>query len=93
MFFGDDFARFTDVPGFVAKEAGSMNERFDIFRFRPGKLIRSPILPEQRRRDDVDHLVRALRREDRRDQQLQRIRKVKSTLRIRIRSFQSGDDL
>jgi hypothetical protein len=51
------------------------------------------VFPEQVSRHDVDPLIRALRREDRRDQQFKRRRIVQRTTRVRVGALELTDDL
>ena len=51
------------------------------------------ILLEQLRRDQVHALVGALRRQDRRHQQFERVGMVQFAMRVRVSLLQAGDDL
>src|SRR5690606_16017605 len=60
---------------------------------RRRKIVRRGVAREQRRRDLVHPLVRALRREDRRREQLERVAMVQRALRVRVLPPEPTQDL
>ena len=69
-FDGDDAARFDDVSRFVPEETRRVDQRLEFLGNRVRKLAGCSILPEQGRRDEVHHFVRALGGKNRRNEQL-----------------------
>jgi hypothetical protein len=61
---------------FRAEEPRRLDLRLELRRRRPGERPRVGVAAEERRRDLVDPFVRALRGENRRDEQLVRVREV-----------------
>ena len=67
-----------------AEEAGGLDLRFEFRDGRARERARVRIAREERRRDHVHALIGALRGEDRRDQQLVRVREVEFGVGIRV---------
>ncbi len=82
-----------DALGLIPEKAARMDHLFEFCRIGLGESSSGPVFLEERRRNDVDHLIRALRRQDRRDQKLERVFVVERTLRIRIRGLEPRKDL
>jgi hypothetical protein len=73
VFAVDDRGGLPDVFRLVAKEPGRVDQFLEVFRFRAREGPSRPVAPEKRRRHHVDALVRALRRKDGRDEELERV--------------------
>src|SRR5215211_2562134 len=56
-------------------------------------ILRLLVLPKQISRNDVDALVRRLRRQNRRNQQFKRVRMIERGLCVWISSLESPDDI
>ena len=93
VFVRDHPARRLDALGFIAEEAAGVDHGFQFFRSGVGELPGSPVFLEQCRSDGIDHLVRALSGQDRRNQQLKRVFVIQRAFCVRIGSLQSGIDL
>ena len=68
----------------VAIEPGGLHRLFDFLLRGSREIARGFILFKQRRRDHVHPLVGALRGKNRRDEELQGIRKIELAMRIRV---------
>src|SRR5262245_38364682 len=79
--------------GLRAIEPGRADFLFERGRLGPGVVACPGVLLEQSGRDHVHALVRALRREDRGDQELERGLEVERDLGVRIGLLQGPDDL
>src|SRR6266571_3580655 len=77
----------------VAEEPGAVNILLEDLGIRRGVVLRRLVLREQRRGDDVDPSVRGLSREDRRDEQLERVRVVERAHGVGVGPLEAGDDL
>ena len=91
-FFHQRSAAGFDVFRLVAEKAGGLDRRFDLRQRRFGKTSSGAIFFEQLRGDQVYALVRALRREDGGDEQLQRIFMVQLAMRVGISALQRRND-
>ena len=81
-----------DALSLVAKQADPLDVLLQFLQRHCGVVSGPAIFFEQDRSDDVDLLVGALRGENRRDQQLERIAVVEFAMRIGIRRTQAADD-
>ena len=81
---GDCFRRRADALGFVAKKSRGANRAFQLRLRRAGVIGCGFVLGEERRRDEVHPLIGTLRRENRRDQELQWIAEIKFAMRAGI---------
>src|SRR6266699_1769945 len=77
----------------VAEEPGAVNILLEDLGIRRGVVLRRLVLCEQRRGDDVDPSVRGLSGEDRRDEQLERVRVVERAHGVGVGPLEAGDDL
>jgi hypothetical protein len=84
MLFDDSGARGLDILRLVAKEAGRLDQLFELGQRRGGERRGIWKTGEQRRRDHIHPDIRALRRKDRGDQKLQRRVVRQSTLRVGV---------
>ena len=75
-----------------AEEAGRLDQLLDLVGIGVGEVGRRRVLREQRGRDHVDALVGALRGEDRRDEQLVRVRVVQRAVRVGVQLLQAAHD-
>jgi len=88
----DHGARHTEEGARLATvESGRSNERLELSGIGGGELLGGRVPCEDVRRDRVDHLVRALGRQDRRDKQLVRATVAKLAVRIRVGREQRGN--
>ncbi len=76
----------------VAEEAGRTDHRLEPGPVGTGIIRRRRVAAEQRRRDLVDPLVGALRRQDRRDRQLERRPEVQLAMRVRVQLGERAGD-
>jgi hypothetical protein len=81
-----------DVARFVAEEAGAADHVLELERFGLGERTRVGIACEERRRHHVDAGIGALRREDRRDEQLQRRLVQQGAVGVRVSRLEPRDD-
>src|SRR5690606_27579268 len=72
------------VPRLAPEEAGRVDELFDLLLLRAGQVLWCRVPREEGGRDLVDPLVGALRREDRGDEELERVLVVERALGVRI---------
>ena len=84
MFFSYRAHRRANALGFAAEKSCRANRIFKLALGRIRIIRRRPIFLEQRGRNHIDALVRALRREDRRHEELERISKIQLAMRSRI---------
>ncbi len=90
----DDLARGPlDADGFVVVEAAGADVLLDLFQIRVGPIGGGFIFPEQLRRDHVDPDIRALGRENRRDQQFQRVGEMQRDSGIGVGLLQDRQNL
>jgi len=89
----DSGARAFDIEGLVAIESRGSDVRFDLFQIGIGPVVGRGVLLEQLLCHHVDPFIRALRRENRGDQQFQRIHKTKGNRGFRIGFLQYGPHL
>ena len=82
-----------EALGLVAEEPGRLDGPLQSGQGSPGVVGGGAILLEQVRRDQVHALVGALRREDGRHQQFERVGVVQFAMRVRVSLLQAGDDL
>ena len=75
------------------EEAGRLNLRFELVGRRPRQRARVRISLEEGRRDAIDPLVGALRRQNRRDEQLVRVAEVELGERARVLALELLEDL
>ncbi|HEX2444322.1 MAG TPA: hypothetical protein VHJ77_10295 [Vicinamibacterales bacterium] len=78
---------------FHPEEAGGLNLGLELRRGCPGQRARVRVSFEERRRDLVDALVGALRRQDRRDEQLVGTAEVELGERARVLTLELFEDL
>src|SRR6266705_3416957 len=92
MLLDNVLSRLGDAFGFVAVKSG----RFDLLlKFsEPGvsETLRGAIFFEELRRHDVDALISALGRQDRGDQQFERVGMIQFAVSVRIGLLQASDD-
>ena len=74
----DEPARPLDAFGFISEEAGGVNHLLQFRWIGPGKLAGRLVSTEQGWCDRVDHPIGALCRENRGDEQLQRVRRPRA---------------
>jgi len=90
---GDERLGHTDQGfGLLSKEAGGLDLLFERRLARGGERRRVRILCEQRRRHHVHPRIGRLRRQDRRDEQLERVAVVELRVRIGMLLGQCFDD-
>ncbi len=82
-----------DADGFVVVEAAGADVLLDLFQIRVGPIGGGFVFLEQLRRDHVDPDIRALGRENRRDQQLQRVGEIQRGPGIGVGFLQDGQNL
>ena len=75
-------ARRDDALGLKAKEAGRLDELFDLRRVGGREVLGRRVTPEQLRGDEVDRAVGRLRGKDRRDEELERVLMAQLGLRL-----------
>lgn len=93
MVFQKRLATRLNVFRFVAEESDSPDVVLQFFRRRVCETFRVAIFSEKIFRDDVDLFVRALRRQDGRDEQLKWIGKIQFAMRIRVGFSQTRDNV
>ena len=76
-----------------AEETGGVNLRLELRRRRLRERARVGIALEQRRRDQVHALIGRLRREDRRDQQLEGVAVVELGVGVRMLRLERVEDV
>ena len=81
-FVGDCRRGRADALGLVAEKSGRFDRVLQLSLRRLRVIFRAPIFLEQRRRDHVYAFVGALRGENRRDQQLERILEIQLGVRV-----------
>ena len=81
--------RIDDILGFDSKEPAGLDDRLHIRRLCRGERTRIGIAREQKRRGQVYALIRALRRQNDRDEQLERIAVIQCGQRGGIRRFEN----
>lgn len=72
------------IPSFGSEESSGVHERLDVKQFRSSKILRCSVLPKEGRGHLIDTLVRALGREHRRNQQLQRALEIQFAMHLRV---------
>ena len=78
----------------VAEEAGGLDERLELFASGICRVVRGGRAGrEERRRHHVDAHVGALRREDRRDQELERVAVVEGAMAAGVGGLETREDL
>ncbi len=81
----DDLGRHTqERTRLGAEEPGRLNLRLELVGRRPGERAGVRVAAEERRRDLIDALVGALRRQDRRDQELVGVREMQLGVGVRV---------
>src|SRR5258708_4159152 len=81
-------------PGLLAEEAGRLQVPLEDRHVDAGVIGGGPVLREDDRPGDlVDPLVLGLRREDRRDEELERVRELERRAPVRVGLFEPGKDL
>src|SRR5665213_379211 len=91
-FFHQRGAAGSDVFRLVAEKTGGLDDLFNFREWRVRKILGTAVFFEKFRRDDVHALVRALRGQNRGDEQLQRIGKVQFAVGVWISPLERGDD-
>lgn len=89
MFFGDGAHGSANAFRLAAIKPRRFNFVFEFSLPRVRIILGSPIFLEERGRDHIHPLVRALRRKDRRYKQLERVPKVQLAMRIWV-NFRPG---
>ncbi len=78
---------------FVSKKTGRVNVLFEFLLRNCDEISRTVILTKKVGGDNIDAYISTLRREDRRDQQFERIGVNESAMSVGISLFQAPDDL
>ena len=84
VFGGDSLARAEDTFGFASEEAGGADFALERFRFRLGEGAGVAIFSEQQRCNHVHPLIRALRAQNCRNQELQWVREIEFAMGVRV---------
>ena len=89
----DEFAAaILDVLRLATEKSGGLDELLQFRARRVREIRRRAVFFEQLRRDEVDAPVRALRRKDHGDEQLERVRVSQLAVRVGISLLETGDD-
>lgn len=93
VFVDDSAARGLDVFGFIAEKARGMDVSFELFLGNAEVIGGAAVFAEKVGGYDVYTLVRALRRQNCRDQKLERGSVIQGAMGVRIVAAKAADDL